>query len=83
MKVAPRNVLGVSIEIGSPPHHIRHASAIMKDKPSVTSTCASSLPGSRRNNRRSTIPPNAATPSAATIAAGQKLKPNAISVPPK
>jgi len=60
-KVAPRNALGVSIEIGSPPHHMRQASAIIKERPSVTSTCANSLPGRRRSNRRSTNPPNTAT----------------------
>ena len=83
MKVAPRNALGVSIEIGSPPHHMRHASAIINERPSVTSTCASSLPGRRRSSRRSTKPPNTATPNAARIAAGQKLRPSAISDTPK
>jgi hypothetical protein len=45
----------------------------MKEMPSVTSTWASCSPGSRRRNRRSISPPKAATRSALTIAAIQKL----------
>jgi len=55
----------------------------MKDKPSVTSTCASSAPGSRRSNSRSIRPPRIATPMPAAIAAGQKPKPMAIRLVPK
>ena len=55
--VAPRSAAGVSIEIGSPPHTIRQTSAIMKERPKVTSTCASSAPGRRRSSSRSTSPP--------------------------
>src|SRR5262245_37287794 len=64
--------------MGSPVHTIRHTSATMKAKPRVTSTCASSLPASRRRIRRSTMPPKRATPRPATSAAGQNPMPSRI-----
>src|SRR5712692_11273116 len=76
-EVAPRSALGVATWMGSPVHTMRQTSAIMKDRPSVTSTWASSAPGSRRRMRRSTIPPSAATSSPLTIAAVQKSSPRA------
>ena len=76
--VVPRSPAGVSMRMGSPVHTIRQTSATMKDSPRVTSTWASSAPASRRRMRRSTMPPKAATPMPATIAAGQKPKPCAM-----
>src|SRR5213594_483861 len=63
--------------MGSPVQTMRQASAIMKDRPRVTSTWASSAPGSRRRINRSTIPPSAATSSPAATAAVQKSNPRA------
>ena len=82
-RVAPTSARGVSTEIGSPPHSIRQASATMNDRPSVTSTCASSLPTRRRSTNRSMMAPNNATPRPAARAASQKPKPQPISVTPK
>src|SRR5712691_2712882 len=76
-EVVPRSALGVSMRIGSPVHTMRQTSATMNESPSVTSTCASSAPGSRRRMSRSTIPPNTATPSPLRIAAVQKSTPRA------
>src|SRR5215831_289637 len=78
MRLAPRSSDGVAIEIGSPPQPNKQTSAIMNERPKVTSTCASSAPGSRRSSSRSTNPPNAATPSPARIAADQKPRPQEI-----
>ena len=80
MDVAPRSPSGVAMRMGSPVHTIRHTSATMNESPSVTRTCASSAPASRRRMKRSTIPPNTATPSPAAIAALQKSNPRAMSV---
>src|SRR5207249_1549058 len=77
-EVAPRSATGVAILIGSPVQTSRHTSAIMKESPRVTSTCASSAPTRRRKIRRSTMPPSAATRSPPRIAAVQKSKPCAI-----
>src|SRR5712691_6786426 len=75
--VTPRSALGVATWMGSPVHTMRQTSAIMKDRPSVTSTCASSAPGRRRRMNRSTIPPNTATSNPLRTAAVQKSTPRA------
>src|SRR5262245_24650669 len=62
--------------MGSPVHTMRQTSATMKERPRVTSTCASSAPASRRRMRRSMAPPKTATASPPTIAAVQKSKPH-------
>src|SRR5262245_34781817 len=77
-EVAPRRAGGVAMRIGSPVHSMRHTSAIMNERPSVTSTWASSAPGRRRRTSRSTIPPKRATPSPLRTAAVQKSRPRAI-----
>src|SRR6266705_6833229 len=76
--VTPRSALGVAIRMGSPVQTMRQTSAIMNERPRVTSTCASSAPPSRRRMRRSTMPPKAATSSPLTTAAVQKSTPRAI-----
>src|SRR5499427_5036854 len=77
-EVAPRSAGGVAMRIGSPVHTMRHTSATMNERPSVTSTWASSAPGNRRKTSRSTIPPKRATPSPLRTAAVQKSTPRAI-----
>src|SRR5499427_6545548 len=77
-EVAPRRAGGVAMRIGSPVHTMRHTSATMNERPSVTSTWASSAPGNRRKTNRSTIPPKRATPSPLRMAAVQKSTPRAI-----
>src|SRR5215470_1476276 len=77
-EVAPRRAGGVAMRIGSPVHTMRHTSATMNERPSVTSTWASSAPGNRRKTNRSTIPPKRATPSPLRMAAAQKSTPRAI-----
>src|SRR5215813_10100751 len=77
-EVAPRRAGGVAMRIGSPVHTMRHTSATMNERPSVTSTWASSAPGRRRRTNRSTIPPKRATPSPLRMAAVQKSTPRAI-----
>src|SRR5262245_41083775 len=76
--VAPRSAAGVAMRIGSPVQTRRQTSAIMNERPSVTSTCASSAPMSRRRMRRSTRAPRTATRRPPRIAAVQKSKPCAM-----
>src|SRR5215510_7932579 len=76
--VAPRSAGGVAIRIGSPVQTSRQTSAIMNERPSVTSTWASSAPIRRLRIRRSTTPPSPATRSPPMIAAVQKSTPCAM-----
>ena len=76
-RTKPPSPSGVVTVSGSPPHTIRQKSAAMKDRPSVTSTCASWSPGRRRSSSRSASAPRAATASVARSAASQKFNLNA------
>src|SRR5262245_7803291 len=76
--VAPRSAAGVAMRIGWPVQTRRQTSAIMNERPSVTSTWASSAPIRRLRIRRSTTPPSPATRSPPMIAAVQKSTPCAM-----
>ncbi len=73
VRTAPTSSGGVGTVIGSPVHTIRQKSATMKAMPSVTSTCASLLPASRRNRKRSTGRQTRRPRVAPISAASQKL----------
>ena len=61
IRVGACRFVGVGTGIESPPHSTRQASEMMKDMPSVTSTCPSGLVLSRVSTSRSNRPPIAAT----------------------
>src|SRR5712692_5976300 len=67
---------GVGTGIGAPPHSMKHASEMMKDMPSVTSTCPNGLVFSRVSTSRSKRPPITATAIPAPSAATQIFNPS-------